>query len=105
MLEWEGELVAARAEHAMVDAMADVIDHECVPDAQIHTPVETGAAREGLRRFSEGGLAQTWGYDVDYGIFIEIGSTGHVAHHALRRAGDAHYGDVVPNAARRFDRG
>lgn len=104
MLDWRGDRVARAAMRAVDGAAFDVVTQRAIPDAAQNTPVLTGAAVESLfaEEIADGRIE--WGYGVDYGIFIEIGDRGRPGKHALRRAGDAHYPEIVPVARARFGR-
>lgn len=100
MLDWRGEQVARAAMRA-VTASAEAAVDRAVDEARSNTPRDTGAAAESLER-ETGGARIVWGYHVRYGIFIEIGDRGRAGRHALRRAADSHYAEIVPGAASRF---
>jgi hypothetical protein len=102
-LEWKGDTIVAKALHAAGQAM-DAVASDWEHDAAADTPVLTGAARDSV--FVEGtGLDRTMGYGVPYGIFIEIGANGRAGHHALRRSGDRHFGQLAGRTASRLQHG
>lgn len=109
MLDWRGELVAAHVEAAAIDAAEAVVD-DAVEEARDLTPVDTGRARDSLRR-EDSGLTIHWGYHATnergfpYPLLLEIGQSGRTGHHALRRSADRHYPRLVPEISRRFGRG
>jgi hypothetical protein len=92
-LIWKGDAVVAKIERAAARATVETVD-DAIADARSDTPVDTGRARDSLRRENDG-LAVRWGYHVRYGIFIEIGERGRAGVHALRRAADRHYGQLA----------
>ena len=99
-LQWRGDIVAARVEHAAAEATRETVD-DAVEGTRADTPVDTGRARDSVRRENDG-LAITWGYHVRYGIFIEIGSRGRAGAHAMRRNADRAYAGLVGRIRRRL---
>lgn len=99
MLEWHGDRIRDRISNAADGAVEETVN-EAVGEAAIHTPVETGRARDSLAVEMENGRA-TWGYHVRYGIWIEIGARGRAGVHALRRAADRTYGRLPERIVRR----
>lgn len=96
-LEWRGEEIVQAIERAAGRSAERVVDR-AIEFVEANTPVDTGRARDSVRRES-GGLAIVWGYHVGYGIFIEVGEQGRTGHHALRRAADLYYPTLAPAIA------
>jgi hypothetical protein len=103
LVEWHGEEIARRVELAAVRGSVEIVD-DAAAEAAANTPVLTGAAKASVARENVGRVIY-WGYHVPYGIWIEIGARGRAGVHALRRAGDAHYGRLTAAIARWYSRG
>jgi hypothetical protein len=97
-LKWHGDAVVGRVEAKAARAMAETVD-AAIEEAGRDTPVDTGATRDSLRREGDG-LRLRWGYHTAWGIWLEIGSRGKAGVHALRRAADHQYGQLVDRIRR-----
>ena len=95
-LDWRGKAVKA----AVLEAARKGIDEtmgECVVDAQADTPVDTGAARRSVAPQSPATVYGSrvvglWGSkDVEYFIWLEIGTSTRGGHHMLTNAADREY--------------
>ncbi len=101
--EWYGDEVATAA-IAAAEAAALVVVEAAVEEAQRHTPVDTGAARDSIHWEREGDEL-VWGFHVDHGFYIEVGANGRPGLYPLRRASDVTYPRLQAEAARRFGYG
>jgi hypothetical protein len=100
LLEWRGDLIADLVERAAAEATRETVD-DAVEGARADTPVETGRARDSIRRENEG-LSISWGYHIRYGIWIEIGARGRAGVHAMRRNADRAYAGLTGRIRRRL---
>jgi len=99
-LLWHGDEIALRLERAAAEATEATVD-AAIEETQAGTPVETGRARDSVRREGSG-LAITWGYHVGYGLFIEVGEQGRAGHHAMRKAADHQYAQLPERIAEAY---
>jgi hypothetical protein len=93
LVAWNGDAIARDIERAAREGTVATVD-AAVDMARPNVPVETGRARDSLRREGDG-LDISWGFHVAYGIWLEIGEQGRAGLHILRRAADATYGSLV----------
>lgn len=90
LVEWNGEKI----EKKILDACKKGIDEvtgACIMDAKLRVPVRTGRLRSSIRKMKPG----FWGSDVEYAIFVEVGTHKMSAQSYLRSAADKNYPQLI----------
>ena len=94
-LRWQGKLVVGRLVEATKAAVDEVLS-ECVIAAKQYVPVRTATLQGSIMakpaKASGGGVSAQWGsFDVNYSIYVELGTRYMSARPYLRPAADRFY--------------